>query len=698
MTKKGTAFHYRTCNLCEAMCGLEIKTEDGAIRHIKGDVNDPFSQGYICPKGNALQDLLNDPDRLRKPIKKTNAGWKEISWKEAYDLAAKGLKQVQREHGRDAVGVYQGNPNVHNLGSMLFGGMFVRALKTRNRFSATSVDQLPHHVAAQFMMGHLFMLPIPDLNRTDFLLILGANPLASNGSIMSTGGAAPRLKAIQERGGKIVVIDPRKTETAKKADFNLHIRPGTDVFLLASMIYLLLKNEWTRTLPEYMKHAEGLMDLFSGFDPQVTAKITGISARDLLQLTRSFAEARRAVCYGRMGISTQQYGVLCQWMVNLINILTGNFDQPGGAMFTHPAFDVVMQSPKGTANKFNRWQSRVRGLPEFGGELPVAALAEDMLEAGEGQIKGMVTVAGNPILSTPNGQQLDKAFANLDFMVAIDIYLNETSRHADVILPPTNGLETPHYDVVFNALAIHNTAKYSEPLVKGVDGSQADWQIFKSLIQRLRKQSLAERAMFPFLTPEAILNQKLKKGPYALTLKKLKEHKHGLDLGPLKPALPQRLFTQDKKLDLAPEPFQQELTEVVAKLQNWQSDSLLLIGRRHLRSNNSWMHNCERLVKGPERCTLMMHPQDAADRDLKDTQQVEVTSRVGKVHLPVEITDEIMQGVVSIPHGWGHDRKGTRWKLAEQHAGASINDLTDDQLIDGFSGNAAFSGVPVEVK
>ena len=693
---KGSFTHYRTCNLCEAMCGLEIAVEDGVIQSIKGDKEDPFSKGYICPKATGLQDIHKDPDRLRKPVKKVDGDWVEISWKEAFDIVEKGIKDLQKKYGDDSLAVYQGNPNVHSLGAMLFGPNFIRSLKTKNRFSATSVDQLPHHYASQFMIGHMSMIPIPDINRTDLFLCLGANPMVSNGSLMSAGGLPQKIKDLRARGGKVVVVDPRRTETADKSDQHIFIRPGTDVYLLASMINLILAKNKNSTLPAHFEKSNELKSLFERFTPENTSAITGVGEETLKELVSDFTGVESAVCYGRMGLSTQEHGVLCQWMINLINILTDNFDKPGGAMFPSPAFDPVAMSGRGTYKKYNRWQSAVRKLPEFGGELPVAAMAEDILAEGETPIRGLLTVAGNPVLSTPNGTQLEEALEKVEFMVSVDIYLNETTKHADVILPPATGLENDHYDVVFHSLAIHNHAKYSEALFEPQEGAMRDWEIFKKLTSRFAKQSLAEKAQAPFMNPKTIMDGGFKRSGGKVTVKKLIENPHGVDLGPHEPQLPEKIFTDSGKVDLAPPLFVDGLNKL--KFEKEAKDDLVLIGRRLLRSNNSWMHNSERLVKGPQKCTLLIHPEDAKSRSIEHQQEVEVTSRVGSVKIKAEISDEIMKGVVSIPHGWGHNRKGTRWKIAEDHAGVSINDLTDDQFIDPVSGNAAFSGVSVEVK
>ena len=693
--------HYRVCNLCEAMCGLEITHNGTKVLSIKGDKNDPFSQGHICPKAVALQDIYEDPNRLKKPIKKVDNTWVEISWKAAFDEIDSKIKAIREKYGKNAIASYLGNPTVHNSGSLMFMPAFLKGLSSQNTFTATSVDQLPHHFAAAFMFGHSFRLPVPDIDRTEFMLIMGANPVASNGSLMTAPGVAKRLKNIQERGGKVIVIDPRKTETALIADEHHFIYPSTDVFLLLAMLQLIFENNWVK-LGRFEKELVGfeqLKNIFQDFTPELVAQKTGISATTITALTKEFVKNDKAVCYGRMGLSTQKYGGLCQWLINLINLVTGNLDEIGGAMFPKPALDFV--GNRSNSHKFGRWHSRVSNLPEFIGELPVSVMAEEMLTEGEGQVKALITNAGNPVLSTPNGQQLEKALEGLEFMVSIDIYLNETTKHADIILPPATGLESDHYDVAFHALAVRNTTKYSPVLFEPAKGMKQDWEILKELTKRL---ALKPDPMTENLSHEMMLDFGLTMGPYEdLNLEKVKASVHGIDLGPLEPRMPEDLLTADKKIHVALPVF----LEALAQLKNnWQETENLatsengqfrLIGRRHLRSNNSWMHNSERLVKGRNRCTLMMHSTDAERLNLEQEQTVEVRSVIASVKLPVEITDDIMPGVVSIPHGYGHHRKGTKMPIAEAHAGISINDLTDEKQLDELTGNAAFSGQLVNV-
>ncbi len=714
--------HYRNCNLCEAICGIEITRNGGERLDIRGDKDDPFSQGFICPKAVALQDIHYDKDRLKHPVRRTANGWQRIGWDEAFDEVAQNLKRVQAQHGRQAVATYLGNPSVHSYGAMLFAPRFIRSLHTRNRFSATSVDQLAHHLAAYFMFGHQLFLPIPDLDRTKFLLTIGANPAVSNGSLMTAPGMPRRLKDIRARGGKIALIDPRRNETAALADEHLFIRPGTDALLLLALLHVVFEEGLTRleTLASFTDGVETIGKIVSDFPPERVAWITGIESNQIRKLAREFAASESAVCHGRIGVSTQEFGGVCQWLINVLNTVTGNLDRAGGAMFTLPAFDPVTVpeslAPRGS---FGRWHSRVRKLPEFAGELPVAALAEEVLTEGEGQIKALVTHAGNPVLSTPNGRELDRALTGLDFMASIDFYINETTRHAHIILPPTAPLERGNYDVVFHLLGVRNVAKFSPPLFRANGETRHEWQIFLDLQTRMERNGALGRAKRTigkrFFGPERLLDVGLRFGPYGdkfnpfskgLNLRKLKKAVHGIDLGPLRPCLPGRLRTSDKRIQLAPDVFVKDIERLKVWERAWErghpagstNSHLLLIGRRTLRSNNSWMHNSERLVKGKPQCTMLIHPTDAAHRELKSGQNVVVRSRAGSIEIPIEVSEEMMPGVVCIPHGWGHDRQGIQMEVAQRNAGASINDLTDNLAIDSLCGTAAFNGTPVTVE
>lgn len=727
LAKQSSQRKYATCMLCEAMCGIEVELQDGQISAIRGDMQDPFSRGHICPKAPALKQLHEDADRLQRPLRRTADGWQAIEWDDAFDYTAERIHRIQQRHGKDAVGMYFGNPTVHSLGAILYGLPFLKTLATRNRYSATSVDQLPHMLVAYLMFGHQLLLPVPDLDHTNYFLILGANPVVSNGSLMGAPDIKNRLKAIRARGGKIICVDPRRTETARLADEHLFIEPGTDALFLLAMLHCIIVERGIElgALAPYCRGVEQLPNLIKSFTPQRAQLHTGISAKDIERIALTFSQTPRAVCYGRVGISTQSYGSVCNWAINILNIITGNFDQRGGAMFTETAFDLLNMPPSMGigAGSYNRYQSRVRALPEFSGELPAATLAEEMLTPGEGQIRGFITHAGNPVLSTPNGGQLDQALAGLEFMVSIDYYINETTRHADIILPPPSPVQRSHYDVALNLLAVRNVAKYARPILPKAQQARHDWEIFLALTDRL--QALREPGflrqkwtrkmrtqLLQTLGPEGLLALGIRLGPLGpgfnplragLTLGQLRKQPHGVDLGPLRPCFTKRL-SGGARIDLTPTILIEDLARLDQEFAKTSQNSLSkglplrLIGRRQLRNNNSWMHNLPKLMRGHPRCTLQIHASDAQRLAIQNGAMVTVSSRVGQITVEAELTQDIKPGVVSLPHGFGHQRTGMQLGTAQQHAGVSLNDLTDEQAIDPISGNAAFNGIPVKVQ
>ncbi|HWJ81307.1 MAG TPA: molybdopterin-dependent oxidoreductase [Nocardioides sp.] len=693
------------CNLCEAVCGLVLTIEDGAVTGVRGNPEDPLSRGHICPKGVAIADVQADPDRLRRPVRRDRetGAWTEIGWDKALDLVADRIAATVNEHGRSALGVYLGNPNVHSLGSMTHGTAMVKALRTPNTFSATSVDQLPHQLLAHLMFGHQLLLPIPDIDRTSYFLVLGANPMASNGSLMTVPDFPNRLRALKARGGRMVVLDPRRTETAKVASEHHFLRPGSDPWVLLAMVRQLFV-DGTATAPSYAVGLDAVEEAVVPFTPELAERHSGIPAAEVVRIARELAAADGGVAYGRIGVSTHEFGSVCQWAINLLNVLTGNLDREGGAMFTSPAVDVVGTGLIGRGGH-GRSKSRVRGLPETGGELPVAALREEIETPGDGQVRALLTLSGNPVLSTPDGAALDRALEGLEFMAAVDIYINETTRHADVILPPTTALERDHYDLVFHALAVRNTARFTPAVLPKDRDARHDWQIYRELAlrttQRLRpRRSRLDRAKLwarMSVSPTRFVQLLLARGESGVTITRLRRSPEGIDLGPLRPGrLPERLRTRDHTLDLAPSLVVADLARLTEAAPPAEG-GLLLIGRRHKQDCNSWMHNTERLTKGRPRHQLFMHPDDLAARGLVDGATVTVTSRVGAVKVDVAATDDVMPGVVSLPHGYGHRRDGVRLGVAALVPGVSINDLTDPERLD-VSGNAALSGVPVTVE
>ena len=702
-----TGTRHGVCNLCEAICGLELTLEDGAVTGIRGNPADPLSRGYICPKGVSLADVYADPDRLRRPVRR-EAGpdgdtWVEMEWDEALDLVADRLVATIAERGGNAVGVYLGNPNAHSLGFGTHGAGFVRSLRTQNRFSASTVDQVPHQLVAWQMFGHQLMIPIPDLDRTQLFVVFGANPMASNGSLMTVPDFPQRVRDLKARGGRMVVVDPRRTETAKVADEHHFVRPGTDAPVLLAMLHVLLTEGLARP-PAYVDGLDRLAELVAPFTPERAAAVSGVDADTIRELARAVAGEEPAVVYGRMGVSTQGFGTLCQWAIHCLNLLSGHFDSPGGWMFPEPAVDTVARRIAGHG-RHDRWRSRVRDVPEFAGELPASVMAEEIREPGEGQVRAMVTVAGNPVLSTPDGRGLAEAFDSLDFMVSVDFYLNETTRHADVVLPPTSALERDQYDLVFQGFAVRNTARWTPAVFARGDDQRHDWEIFGGLATRIAErlgEPLGDDAAGQLAASPADLVELLLDTGGRTTAAEVVEHPEGVDLGPLAPTMPGRLQTADQRVDLVPTLLVGDLDRLRGWLDDAEAtpradDALVLIGRRHQRDCNSWLHNTTRLTKGRARHQLLMHPDDLAARGIADGGTVVVSSRVGSVEVDVAGADDMMPGVVSLPHGYGHQLPGVRLGHASTVVGVSINDLTDPDLLDAVSGNAALNGVPVTV-
>lgn len=694
------------CNLCEAICGLELTIEGREVVGVRGNPADPLSRGHVCPKGVAIADVYADPDRLRRPVRRVGEGadarWEEIGWDEAYDLVADNLARVINEHGDDALGVYLGNPNAHSLGSMTHGTAMFKSFRTKNRYSATSVDQLPHQLVAHLMFGHQLFLPIPDIDRTSWFLVVGGNPMASNGSLMTVPDFPQRVRELKARGGRMVVLDPRRTETAKVADEHHFVRPGTDAWVLLAMLHVLT-TETTPAPASYVDGVDAVIGLVADFTPERAEAMSGLPADVVRRLAHDLLAADTGVVYSRIGVSAGPWGTVCQWAVNCLNVLSGNLDRPGGAMFTTPAIDAVGTGLIGRGHH-DAWRSRVRDLPETAGELPVAALREEIETPGEGQVRAMLTVAGNPVLSTPDGARLDGALRGLDFMAAIDIYVNETTRHADVILPPTTALERDHYDLVFHLLAVRDTARFTPAVFAKEPDQRHDWQIFREITLRTTarltrkaplKKRLVQRARLT-ASPTFLVGQLLRRGSSGVTLTKLRARPAGIDLGPLRGGqLPGRLPSRTKRLDLAPALVVEDVARLAA-VPAPSGDELLLIGRRHQRDCNSWMHNSERLTKGRPRHHLLMNPGDLAARSIADGTRVRITSRVGSVEVEVAASDDLMPGVVSLPHGYGHAADGVLMGRSREVPGVSVNDLTDPERLD-VSGNAALNGVPVEV-
>lgn len=705
---------FRTCHLCEAMCGLQIEVQGNQVLSIKGHEADIYSKGHICPKGVALKELHEDPDRLKRPMKRTANGWEEISWEAAFDTVEKEMKRIRKKYGNDAIGTYTGNPTVHNTGTALTLYDTVNAIDTKNRFASHSMDSVPHFLVNQLMFGNAVLAPITDIERVEYMLIFGANPLASNGSFMSVPDFRGKMRAVQTKGGKVVVIDPRKSETAQKASEHYFIQPEADVLLLLAIVHELFRREAvveTRVL-KFTDGLTALQEIVKDYAPSKVSDATGLSEKDILHIVDDLLSFDHSVVYGRMGISVQTYGSLCSWLINCINILTGNLDEVGGAMFTEPAIDYVKLMAH--ESQIHRYASRVNGYKEIIGEFPTAAMADEILTPGKGQIRALLTIAGNPARSAPNSTLVEKALKDLEFMVAVDMYINETTQHADIILPPAVGLETMHYSFVLHIVATKNTTKFSPAPLTITKEQRYDWQIMGELQRRLFTGNIFQRIKNYGLSkihPKTKLDLALKTGAYGkwggrflkkdgLSLKTLLEQKEGVHISNLRPVFPERLMTANKRITLVPDLFKEEINKAKSLLEAKPIGKypFKLIGRRHLRSNNSWMHNLPVLEGGSRRCTALLHPQDAESLSAANGSLLKVYSEFGSVEIPLEITEDIIPGTVSIPHGWGHQGEGIELAEAQKNAGVNCNILMDHSRLDAPSYNAAFSGQPVAVE
>jgi anaerobic selenocysteine-containing dehydrogenase len=729
--------HHRICPFCEACCGLEVRMAGGRVISIRGDEQDVFSAGYICPKGVALKDLHEDPDRLRTPLVKRDGRFVEATWDEAFAEIERRLPPLLAAHGKDSVAVTIGNPAAHKYGLLLYASRLIKTIGTHSVFSASTLDQMPKQLSNGLMFGQWLTTAVPDIERCELLLILGANPLASNGSLWTVPDFRGKAKAMRARGGKLVVVDPRRTETAEIADAHHFIRPGGDAYLLLGMVHTLFDENLVRLgrLAEHVSGVDAVQAAVKDCSPDAMAARCGIAADTIRELARTLARTERAAVYGRIGTCVQTFGTLNSWLVDVLNLLTGHLDEPGCAMFTKAAAFAANTAGKpgsGRGVTTGRWKSRVSGAPEVYGELPMNCLAEEIETPGPGQVKALIGIAGNPVLSAPNGRRLAAAFESLEFMVSMDIYLNETSRHADVILPGMSPLQDSHYDVPFPILSHRNHARYSPAAQPRPDGQPQEWQTLMRLaaiarglgantdVMALDDEYLADevrkqagphadavlKALAHRTGPERLLDLSLRSGPYGdqfgikpdgINLDKLIAAPHGIDLGPLQPRIPEVLRTPSGKIEMAPAMLLADIQRAMADVSR-PVDDMVIVGRRHVRSNNSWMHNLPLLAKGPNRCTALMHPADAQRLGLNDGGQARIRGRTGQIiEAQVQVSDEMMPGVISVPHGWGHDLPQTRLSVAAERPGANLNAVLDDRLLDPLSGNAVLGGVPVEV-
>jgi anaerobic selenocysteine-containing dehydrogenase len=687
---------YRICPLCEACCGLEIKVQGSKIISIRGDEADVFSKGYICPKAVALKDLHEDPDRLRQPLIKRDGQFVSATWDEAFAEIEAKLPAIVREHGNDSVGITVGNPAAHKMGLLLYFGNLARALGTKNIFSASTLDQMPKQLSSGLLFGSWLSIPVPDIEHTDLMIVLGANPMVSNGSLWTVPDFRGKAKALKARGGRLIVIDPRRTETAAIADEHHFIRPSSDVFFLGAIANLIIEahDDKLNQLQNYTQGFDQVKAALKPFTAALAASHTGISETSIRSITTQLTNTKKAVLYGRIGTCTQRYGTVCSWLVDVINLLSGHLDSVGGAMFPKaPAFatNTVGEAGKGKGIKTGRHHSRVSNAPEIYGELPMGLLAEEIETAGQGQIKALITVASNPVLSAPDGIRLSKALQGLELMVSLDIYLNETSRFADVILPGLSPLEEAHYDVAFPQFSYRNQARFSPPVFTAPSTQIPEWQILARLTQIMGGPSVDNVP-----SPTSIVAQRLIAGPYPITLEQVISSTHGIDLGALAPRIPEVLRTASGLIEFAHPSLLADLNHALHSAKP-KPDQFVLIGRREVRSNNSWMHNLPTLAKGPFRCTALIHSSDAARLHLTDGATATISRGDRQLNVVVSISDDMMPNVISIPHGWGHDKVGAKLSVAALRPGVNFNELLDAHELDPLSGNSVLNGIAVQL-
>ncbi|MCD9623965.1 molybdopterin oxidoreductase family protein [Rhabdothermincola salaria] len=727
----GERVHGRTCPLCEAMCGLTVPvTAEGTIGTIRGDRDDPWSKGFICPKGSALGRLHEDPDRVRTPLIRDGDSFREATWDEAFRRCEELIGGVLERHGTEATASYIGNPVAHNFSYSRYGSALINA--TGRWYSPGTIDTWPRNVASLHLYGNAWLIPVPDIERTDLFVVFGANPQASNGSLFSCPDIMGEIERIRSRGGRTIVVDPRRTGTAAKADQWIPIRPGGDAALLLAVLHVLVDEDRVDAgaVAHLVDGLDRVTEIARRYPPERVEDLAGVPADAIRDLAHQLADAPSAAIYGRIGLCNQEYGTLASWLIDVVAICSGHFDRVGGSMFADPINTVMSSLAPPDTDVVGRWHSRVRGVPEVLDQIPVGLMAEEITTPGDGQLKALVILAGNPVVSAPQSNDLDAALPQLECLISIDNYVNETSRHADVILPGTTALETPFFDAMYQAWSVRKIGRWSDRVLPHPDGWPEDWETLLTLQGLLSGQRLDDvdvqatddvmfdllcaakgidpevaRPLSPPRGPERLTDWSIRTGsvgdrygeaPDGWTLEKLKAHPHGVDLGPMVPRAAGAVRHPDGRIRLAPDYIVADLDRLDAALDAERPD-LVLVSRRHLRSNNSWMHNITVLVKGKDRCTLLVHPDDAGRLGLTDGEAAQVTSSVGSLEVPVEVSDEMMPGVVCLPHGWGHDKAGTRLSIAREHAGVNSNELLPADFCDPLSNNVAVNGVPVEV-
>lgn len=722
--------HHRTCPLCEGMCGVTVKVEGGQVATVRPNRQDVWSQGHVCPKGTTLGALHDDPDRLRTAMVRDGSEWKSASWDTALERLEELAEGVRNRHGPHAFAAYGGNMAGKDATLSRYTGLMLATSGIQQVYSSGTVDQHPKNLSAMLMFGNEWKIPIPDLDNTDLFVIFGGNPAASKGSIFSHRDVMGAMRDLRARGGRVIVIDPVRTKTAQAADQWIGLKPGTDAALMLGVAHVLFARGAVR-----LRHLDGLIegldalrDVAGEFSPQVVAPFCGIEASIIEDLADELIRTDRSAIYGRIGTCTQSFGTLASWMIDVLAILTGNLDRRGGSMWSRPAaslVDMLATLPDGMPVVMGK--SRVRGVPAVLGQFPASCMAEEIATPGPGQIKGLVTFAANPALSAPDSGKLAQALPLLECMVSLDNYINETTRHAHVILPSPSFLESAHFDMWSWIFCLTSGGHYSPPVFPPVDRPD-HWRIVARVGAIIGGQPGADidamddgyfralatgRGIDPDLAitalpergPARILDLAIRAGPFGdrfgavaggLSLDSFRNQPDGVIIGPATPQAQEGFATSSGKIEIAPALILSDIPRLKLAL-GANDPALVLVSRRHLRSMNSWMHNVDTLVKGKDRCTVQMHSADAATRGLEGGDLVTLTSAAGSIVVPMEIDDDIRPGVVSMPHGWGHSDAQTHLSVAKVHPGANTNVLSPGTLVDVISGNAVLNGIPVEI-
>ncbi|MEQ3549914.1 molybdopterin-dependent oxidoreductase [Pseudonocardia nematodicida] len=731
-----TGSHHRICPLCEATCGLLVEFDGRVARSVRPNPDDVFSRGHACAKGLGLARVDGDPDRLTVPLVRRDGRLEEASWDEAFAEIGRRLPPLVAADPQ-SVAVYTGNPAAHHLDHTLYLPALLGAIGSRNLFSPASMDTWPKNLVTVLLYGTGLGMSLPDIDRTDHLLLLGSNPVVSNGSTVCAPGFARRLDDLRARGGTLTVVDPARTRTAEIADRHLAIRPGTDAHLLMALLSVIDAEGLVDPGPAgpLVDGLDEVLALARPFTPERVAPVCGVGAAAIRDLASTFAAARAAVAHSRIGTCTQEYGSLANWLVEVLNIATGRLDVPGGAMFATPPAGGPTTWPGGPARpQFDRWRSRVRGIPETLGELSVACLAEEILTPGPGQVRALITIAGNPARSVPGSASVERALREVGFLLCLDGYLNETTRHADVVLPAPGMFAHGHMDLTLNHFQLRNVARYSPPVLTPAPGELPEWhQVLRiaAIVRGVPELPVAAMddevadqaarraarlcglgqdevlaAVSPRRGPERLVDLRVRSGPFGdrfgaepggLTLATLEAAPDGVDLGPLEPRLPDVLRTPDRRIDVAPGLLTGDVPRLWASTRAAPDTGLRLINRRQHRGMNSWLHNALP-YRDDGAGGLMMHPDDADRLGLVPGELVRVEAGPGEVVVELRVSSDIRPGVVSLPHGWGHTGDGLRMSRATAAPGANVNLLVDDRSLEPLTGTPVFNGVPVTVR